>query len=179
MGYCFNATNWWLGFGMVRHPIQTWRKQMKLSNIKERSLPVLEQAAQRIALMAYEVAEQQFAFGFKHITYSFEGNSDDSCGSFRALFYPFDHGHAARERHSWTLVTFKISSVPDEDWWVFSDARITWAVGNGEVFFTKHGVAIRSNRWKGNEFSYRLGNGPDSLSLDSLEGVTIQDHLIF
>lgn len=129
--------------------------------------------------MAYEVAEQKLAFGFKHITYSFEGTGDDSCGKFRAFFYPFDQEHADREKHTWTLITLKISSVSEEDLWVFSSAEIMWAVGSGKILFTKNGLAIKSNRWKGNQFAYRVGNSSDSQTLDSLEGIQVKDHLIF
>ena len=152
-------------YGMIRHPILTRRKLMFFSNIKDRSLPVLEQACERYALMVYEVFRGKVAFGFQSIRYSYEDSETRGRGAFTATFIPFDGIDCKATR-----VTFAIESKSHEEdkWWEFSDCKVEgididdFSRNPTAVRFTSDGcfVVIGAFDELSCENRYTIGNSP-------------------
>ncbi len=92
-----------------------------IGNIKDRRLAYLEQACERYAIMAYEVLRRELAIGFKSVTYSYLGSTDDErVGTFVGTFVPWEQTDKYHHGHRATEIILKICADPDEDHWIFS-----------------------------------------------------------
>jgi len=140
---------------------------MFFSNIKDRSLPVLEQACERYALMVYEVFRGTVAFGFQSIRYSYEDSGIKGRGIFTATFIPFTGIETDCKA---TRITFAIESKSHEEdeWWEFSDCKVEgldiddFSRNPTAVRFTNDGcfVVIGTLDELSYENRYTIGNGP-------------------
>lgn len=140
---------------------------MLFSNIKDRSLPVLEQACERYALMVYEVFRRTVAFGFQSIRYSYKDSDIKGRGVFTATFTPFT---GIESDCMATRVMFTIESKyrDGDDWWEFSECKVE---GFDICDFSKKPTVVR---FSGDgcfliieifdelscEIRYTIGNGP-------------------
>lgn len=154
---------------------------MFFSNIKDRRLPVLEQACERYALMVYEVFRGSVAYGFKSIRYSYKNSKTRGRGTFTATFMPFG---GVETNCKATRITFVIESKSFEDiervdvhpeideWWEFSNCKIDDLDGFSRnsipVRFTEDGhfVVIILGGWS-DENIYTVGNSPISHAICS------------
>jgi hypothetical protein len=157
---------------------------MFFPNIKDRSLPVLEQSCERYALMTYEVFRGEVACGLKSIGFSYKKHSDDfpDHGIFTATFMPFT---GVRTGHKATQVTFVIYRGPD-DYWELKGCQVhdleNPSEDPEEVTFTEEGCLVAVSAYdEALGECFRIGNGPDARPInveDALKKYTLLERLL-
>ncbi len=155
---------------------------MFFSNIKDRSLPVLEQACERYALMVYEVFRGTVAYGFQSILYSYKNDGASKRGIFTATFIPFT---GVKTDCEGTRITFVIESKSNEEneWWEFSDCKVDdledFSRKPIPVRFSEDGffVIIETfDEWS-YENRYIIGNGPTPHAICDKEELALKYEL--
>lgn len=83
---------------------------MNIEKIKNRRLPILEQACERYATMAFEKLNERIVIGLRSITYKYYGDpSDETGGFFLAEFTPMVISDCPKKQDrrmtvEWTIV---------------------------------------------------------------------------
>ena len=99
---------------------------MDFSKIKGRSFPVLEQACERYAIMAFEALNGCLAIGLQSIQYSYRNDSrKKGCGEFCATFVPWKQvGKPARQEQT-LYIEWGIEALPDGEWRLYDGIAVT------------------------------------------------------
>jgi hypothetical protein len=155
-----------------------------VGNIKNRRVAQLEQACERYATMVYEVLRRELAFGFKSITYGYQGSETDRyAGTFTATFVPCHQTHKYRHGHRATHITFRVFAGEAEDNWCLSHGMVTDIESGAEmtIRFSDDGrrIAINIPDWDEIRYSSHADHGQEAVTtLNKEPWGTLMDFVI-